>query len=72
MKRHCEVWLFPGRYVEPLAEPIHATIRQEIVRACGLQDAVKAADAWVGGEISTAPKSWFSIFCRLIQGLYPK
>ncbi|BDA41322.1 hypothetical protein COCOBI_02-1020 [Coccomyxa sp. Obi] len=39
-----------GRYVEVLAEPFQATIRQELVRACGLHDAVKAADAWVGGS----------------------
>ena len=44
----------PGRYVEPLPEPIEATIRLEVVRACGLQDAVKAADSWAGGEPSLA------------------
>lgn len=40
--------------MEPLPEPIEATIRLEVVRACGLQEAVKAADSWAGGEPSLA------------------
>lgn len=52
VRRQRKIWHLAGRYVELLAEPIQATIRLEVVRACGLLDAVKAADAWAGGENS--------------------
>lgn len=39
-----------GKHVEPLKEPIKATVRLEVLRACGLLDAAKAADEWIGGQ----------------------
>ncbi|CAL8461957.1 g1488 [Coccomyxa elongata] len=61
-----------GRYVEPLAEPIQATIRQEIVRACGLQDAVKAADAWVGGSAALRRAKLTGLYVYARLALLPK
>lgn len=32
------------------AEPVQANVQMEVVRACGLFDAVDAAVQWTGGE----------------------
>ena len=52
---------FAGRYTEPQKNPVPAVLRLEVLRACGLSDAVGSSDAWLKGE-GQAPDSAALLF----------
>ena len=56
MQKHvgCALGLL-GRYTGAAEKPVPAVLRLEVLRACGLHDAVRSADAWLGGALGLFP-----------------